>query len=959
MIWSTRLLSALLALALLPFLQLAVAQTETAATPPEFPPLEKITEGFEEVKTADGEKAFYNIWISKKDGQMLAELPKEVLVDMPAPEMHFIALTVSSGQIFSGLQAGDMYVYWRRYDNKMALIAKNTETTSKGDNESKSSVKRLFTDRVLLDVPILTIAPRGGPVIDMDAMLIGQADKFFRGEASVGKPYLAKIVQSNAFKDNVELAFEVPSASGDLTTLHYSFSRIPKVTGYKPRLADERVGYFTTSYTDLGIYDAEKTRVRYINRWHLEKRDPSLKMSPPKEPIIFYLEHTTPVRYRRWVEKGVKYWNKAFEQVGLVEAIQVNHQDAETGAYMNLEPEDVRYNFIRWLNNNVGTAIGPSRVHPETGQILDADIILTDGWIRAFEQQFDEIMPKVLMEGMNDETLVWLAKHPDWDPRVRLASPDKRDFVRNVIQHNAAVRMYKPANGEVNTVMMGDEKFDGIVGRTSQVNGYCLAAEGRSFDIASMRMFMAFNAALEDEAGAEEDADKDKDKEKEVEPMLDGMPESFIGPLLADLVAHEVGHTLGLRHNFKASSIYTIAEINSDEIKGKKPLAGSVMDYLPTNFNFKAGKVQGDYAMIDIGPYDLWAIDYGYTFNSDLKPILERVAEPELAYATDEDTGGPDPFARRYDFAKDPLDYGKSQTALAKFHRERIIEHFVKDGDSWSKARRGYELTLQLQTRATSMMANWLGGALINRDKKGDKNGRAPIEAVPAQQQRDALQFVMENTFRDDAYGLTPELLSRMTVDKWSDDSSSIRAEPTWPIHDRVMGIQASTLTSLMNPTVLRRVYDNEQLVAADQDALTLPELLDSIRDEIWSEISKAPGKKATDREPAISSLRRNLQREHVNRLIDLLMDDSNSAAARAISNLTMLQLRELGESIGKALVKGGVKYDRYTNAHLQESKLRIEKALDANATYNISGGNNGGILQFRIGDTSESLKAE
>ena len=58
------------------------------------------------------------------------------------------------------------------------------------------------------------------------------------------------------------------------------------------------------------------------------------------------------------------------------------------------------------------------------------------------------------------------------------------------------------------------------------------------------------------------------------EPKLDGMPESFIGPLLAELVAHEVGHTLGLRHNFKASSAYTLAQINSDEVKGKKPPAG-------------------------------------------------------------------------------------------------------------------------------------------------------------------------------------------------------------------------------------------------------------------------------------------------------------------------------------------------------------------------------------------------
>ena len=91
--------------------------------------------------------------------------------------------------------------------------------------------------------------------------------------------------------------------------------------------------------------------------------------------------------------------------------------------------------------------------------------------------------------------------------------------------------------------------------------------------------------------------------------------------------------------------------------------------------------------MIGIGPYDYWAIEYGYTPSSDLKPILNRVAEPELQYATDEDTGGPDPLARRYDFSKNPLDYAKNQMRLAKYHRGRLLEKFVKDGESWRKAR--------------------------------------------------------------------------------------------------------------------------------------------------------------------------------------------------------------------------------------------------------------------------------
>ncbi|NJK89715.1 MAG: hypothetical protein HC923_10145, partial [Myxococcales bacterium] len=148
--------------------------------------------------------------------------------------------------------------------------------------------------------------------------------------------------------------------------------------------------------------------------------------------------------------------------------------------------------------------------------------------------------------------------------------------------------------------------------------------------------------------------------------------------MLADLTAHEIGHTLGLRHNFKASSIYTLKEINSPEIKGK-PFASSVMDYNPVNINMEDGPVQGNYATGGIGAYDMWVIEYGYGFG-DPKEVLKRVAEPELAYQTDEDTGGTDPLARRYDLSKDPLDYAKSRMRLAQFHRERILDKFVKEG---------------------------------------------------------------------------------------------------------------------------------------------------------------------------------------------------------------------------------------------------------------------------------------
>jgi hypothetical protein len=909
---------------------------------PEFPPLDEVIKDYEKViSTADGEKSYYTVWTREKDGQMLAALPSGY-----ENKKFFIALTIATGEEFAGLQAGDMYVYWKRYDKRLALIQPNIEIRSTGDTESKSSIERLFTDRVILDVPIVTMSG-GSPVIDMDELLIGQADKFFGKSMRISNPHLIKIKKAKAFPKNIELAFEVPTDNGRLQTLYYSISEIPSNPGYKTRKADERVGYFTTGFNDYGQFKDPETRVRYINRWDLEKADKSLKVSPPKNPIVFYIEYTTPVRYRRWVREGILYWNQAFEKVGISNAIEVYYQDQESGAHMEKDPEDVRYNFIRWLNNNIGTAIGPSRVNPETGQILDADVIITDGWIRHFWINYNEIMPEIATEGVDPETLVWLNNHPNWDPRILLAPPAQRDNIRTEIAKNASLPFGGHPMARVDPDLMGDDEFDGLIGRTSQVNGRCTLSQGMAMDVALFRMQLALTA---DETNKDDDPNnnkkedkdkKDQDKkkeEKEKEPTIDGMPESFIGPMLAELVCHEVGHTLGLRHNFKGSSTYSMAEINSKDLKGQKPNSSSVMDYLPINMNLKDGEVQGDYTMISVGPYDIWAIEYGYCQDEKgLKDILSRVAEPNLQYGTDEDTYGPDPFARRYDLSKEPLDYANNQIRIAKNNRQRIIEKLVKEGDSWAKTRRAYEMTLSLQLRAVSIMGNWLGGAFIYRDKKGDKNARLPIEVVPAKKQRDALNFVIENTFKDEAFGLNEDLLRRMTVDKWLDDFASAIDDSTFPVHDMIMGIQASVLASLMYPSTLRRIYDNEFLVPADEDALTLAELMDTVCNAIWTELDQDAGMKYTDRKPFVSSLRRNLQREYLELLIDLTRSDySDTSAYKPIANLVFEKLRQIKADIERVQTTAGDNLDPYTKAHFDDARLQIEKALESQYIYRV-----------------------
>lgn len=1007
------------------------------------PSWKDVSEGFDKVvSTADG-GSLYGVYFNREKNQMLAELPRGW-----ERQKHFFAMTVSGGEIFAGLQAGDLYVQWEKINDRMALVLPQIGIRSLGEQGSKDSVERLFTDRVLLSMPIVTNGPGGQPVIDLDNLLVGNASRFFGGSAGGLDPSLTTIESVKAFPQNIEIALKGPVAGGSFKSFHYSISLIQGTPGFKPRKADERVGFFTTSFQDYGTYDRNELNVRYANRWHIEKADPKLQMSPPKEPIVYYVEHTVPVRYRRWIKEGVSYWNKAYENIGIVGAIEVRYQDKASGAHMEKDPEDVRFNFIRWLHNNVATAIGPSRVNPETGEILDADVVLTDGWIRVFTYRWTELLPDLAMEGMSPETMGWLEANPKWDPRVRLADPaDRTNMINERRARGTQAYGGHPIAAEASdSPMTATGEFGGLIGRTSQYSGLCNAATGKALGLAQMQMFLSsMDSILAAQCGCSADsptdalasasgtasavvaqpatdepeldaetlallkkqleqnpalakmipesyrvalgldqpetpeADEAEGEEGEAEAcegcgeagcecapgecacggdkkdqgqMLDGNPEWFVGPMLAELVAHEVGHTLGLRHNFKGSSNMTFDEINSEDTKGKKAWSTSVMDYNGINIKMPGfGSEQGDYSVIDIGPYDMWVIEYGYG-SGDLKEIASRAAQPELQYGTDEDTFGPDPYARRYDLGKDPLTYAQNQMALVKAMRGTILDKFVEEGESWSNARRGYLTTLGTQMGSLSMMANWVGSAQVFRDKKGDPNGRAPISVIPAQDQRDAMNFVLENSFHEEAFGLTPDLLQYLTVDKWFDVGglSTVSVDATFDVHDRVLGVQASVMTMLLNPTTLQRVYDLERFVPAGDDALTLPEVLTTVSEAAWSELDGKAGGKYSERDPMISSMRRNLQREHVSRLIDLSMDQGGfSSAGQSVKTLATQQLRDLADKV-EGVMGDDAKVDAYTRAHLNEIALRIEKALDADFIYNtddISSGGGGGFLFF------------
>ena len=891
---------------------IGVVASTVSAKPKKF---EEVNDGYTKVvSTVDGSTPLFGLWINSKENQLLAELPQGW-----NRKKFFIAVTPSAGVIFAGLQGNESYIYFRRYGDRLAFISPELSVRSTGDKSSKDSVNTIFTDTVLLDVPIIATGPNGQPVLDLDSILVGSATKIAGPVGSGVNSRLASIVKAKSFPKNLEVAFEMPTSGGKFKKIHYSISEVPERGSYKPRKADGRVGYFTTSFRDLGQYHDEDKWVRYINRWDLQKRDPKLTLSPPKKPLVFYIEHTVPVRYRRWVRDGILYWNDAYRKIGIDNAIEVYYQDAATGAHMDKDPEDVRYNFLRWLHNDIATAIGPSRAHPMTGELLDADIVLTDGWIRAYWRWYTSIpLSAEAMTAFTPQDIQWLEDYPEWDPRLRMASPIERS---KILAERAAKKIageYDPASSLIDQVLAGDKDLAEIAGWLGDEDRHCLAAYQLANQMAFARLSLETLSLLEEGAPSDENGRATADE-------LDGIPEWFIGPLMSGLVAHEVGHTLGLRHNFKASSLYSLEEINSDEIRGKKPFTSSVMDYNPVNFNMETGDIQGDYAMIGIGPYDFWAIEYGYTFDNP-EDVLKEADDPMHAYLTDEDTSGPDPLAKRYDFSKDPLRYANNQMRIVDKLREDLLGSFVKDGDSWSKARRGYETTLRMQLSAASMMTDWIGGAHTNRNKKGDyENGEhPPVEVVPTDQQRNALRFVVDTILDEDSYGLTTELLTHFNVDKWYSGGGD-NGDATWPIHDRILGTQSSTLSALLAPSRLGMVYDNEFRVPSDEDALTVAEIFDTLMESVYGGLGEVDGE-WSNRRPMISSMKRNLQAEMTDRLVDL--STGRVRMFRTIRTLALHHTRRLHKQVG-AILQSKSKLDTYTLAHLEDMHERLGNALE------------------------------
>jgi hypothetical protein len=884
------------------------------ATPPRFPDFNAVVKG---AKEFDGLYKLYH----KEDRLMMEIQPHQFNKPVLCP----IAVARGAGMGGVTLNFDEQWVLlFKRVGDKVHLIRRNVHFKASPNSPAAKAVEVTYTDSVLMALRILAVNH-----MKNQAVLVNLNDIFMTDFAQLGlgsfdanRSVWHKV---KAFPRNIELQVQATyggagrgglfggregtiDSRGNTVVIHYGLAELPD-GGYQPRLADDRVGHFLSAVKDFSSSNKDKDTafVRYVNRWRLERAEPvdpknPGKLSVPKKSIKFYIEKTVPHEYRAAVQEGILEWNKAFEKVGFRNAIEVVQQRDDE----DWDPEDMNYNTFRWITTGNAFAMGPSRANPLTGEILDADIIFDADLVRQWKH----------------ERHVFRANGPAQEPVSPVQAMDMGWGLDQVL------RQRQTGGWEEMPERFAADPDAARLWAIQQ--GVCQCASHMEYELGMAAMAMA---------------------SRELIRPGERVPDELVNQAINQVVMHEVGHTLGLRHNFKGSTMLPNDQLHDTTITREKGLVGSVMDYCPANIAPKGVK-QGDYFTTTIGPYDYWAIEYAYKPLSggtdgelgELRKIAKRGALPGHDYGTDEDTFlTADPLTNRFDLGADVMRFAQDRMLLAEELMNGLANRVVEDGEGYQRARVAFGILLAQYGDGAYFISKYVGGEHAHRDHRGDDKARDPLVPVAAAKQREALRFLVEHVFSDKPFQFPPDLLRRLAVERWHHWGSQ-PGSTDFPLPDRILGIQRVALNQLFSPALLQRIQVNGLKGEKNEQPLTLGELFRGVTDGIWNEI---PNGAARDFERAVpaSLVRRNLQREHIKKLTSLVLGqkatggggglvvfftDGGGATPPDARSLARMHLREIGKRIESTLNDKQASVDETTRAHLEESRECIAKVLNA-----------------------------
>ncbi|MBL8287682.1 MAG: zinc-dependent metalloprotease [Rubrivivax sp.] len=398
--------------------------------------------------------------------------------------------------------------------------------------------------------------------------------------------------------------------------------------------------------------------------------------------------------------------------------------------------------------------------------------------------------------------------------------------------------------------------------------------------------------------------------------------QQFVLDYVKDALMHEVGHALGLRHNFRASRVYSEEQLSDPEFTRAHGTTGSIMEYNAVNLP-RPGQRGGTPFMTTLGPYDYWAVEYAYKPPAPnataaqeremLQAIAARSSEPLLAYGTDEDAWfGIDPETIQLDLGNDPIAFAAKRVEIARdlFRRQETRE--LSPQRDYAVLRRSLNYALGDAARAVGVLVRQIGGVRTLRDYPG--SGRDPLLPVPASVQRAALDTIANAVLAADGLKLSAPLQRRLAPDYM--ERAEMGAPTDYSLPGRLFELQRAVLAYLMSEWIAQRVLDSVGKFDHPAEAFQLRELYDRLAEDVWSELkSGAP----------VTPARRELQREHLNRLAFMALRPASRVDARAVLRD---EARTLLPRLEAAVRRPGLDAD--TRAHLADSAETLRRALAA-----------------------------
>ena len=364
------------------------------------------------------------------------------------------------------------------------------------------------------------------------------------------------------------------------------------------------------------------------------------------------------------------------------------------------------------------------------------------------------------------------------------------------------------------------------------------------------------------------------------------------------------------------------------------------MDYTPLNLS-APGESQGSYFQLQMGPYDYWAIDYGYhnfgpvTKPSDEAPALRKLAEesvrPEYVYASDEDVYGSralDPHVAQFLLSNDPFAFYANQYAVSDHLLANLDRIYPRNDRPYSEERAAFITLLRGYERTSLLAVRYIGGIYTSRDHRGQPGGLPPFRPISRSDERRAFEMISEHVFSSRAFHFSPQLMADLGTSNYLHrGADGVFDRPDFPLEDAVADLQDAVMFEMFSPDVMSRLADEQLKVAHPGDTMSLQDLFGWTQAAIWDDLGPHT--------VSIDPLHRALQRRYTNLMIAFNLAPSFIVSALGYPSdsvpLARYELVQLEGRLDRTLASKSL--DVTTRAHLDDLRSRVKHALDPNST--------------------------